>query len=71
MCAICAAVPTVAALGIAAEGEQRKQQRARQARGESPAHRWQPRSIRLLTVLTILLLYVLAAIYHTYQPNGT
>lgn len=68
MCAICAAVPTVAALGIAAEGEQRKRRKELAARDETiPPHAY---PIRWVTVGGILLLFLIAAVYHTQQPNA-
>ncbi|MCX7838255.1 MAG: hypothetical protein N2559_02195 [Anaerolineae bacterium] len=70
MCAICAALPTVAALGIAAEGEQRRRQQEAQARSAIYTARLQPRSIRILTALAMLILFLIAAIYHTHQSNS-
>lgn len=63
MCVICAAVPTVAALGIAAEGEQRKRDWERgvaRARHPLPA----------LTAFAMLALFLVAVFYHTQQPSG-
>lgn len=68
MCAICATVPTVAALGIVADGEQRKRKQASQARGEKTTPRQYP--IRVLTVLAMLALFLVSAFYHTQQPSG-
>lgn len=68
MCTICAAVPTVAALGIVADGEQRKRRKELAARGETLPPRSYP--IRVLTALAMLILVLIAAIYHTQQPNG-
>jgi hypothetical protein len=68
MCAICAAVPAVAALGTAADGEQRKRQKESQARGDQTARPQYP--IRVLTALAMLVLFLVSAIYHTYQPSG-
>ena len=68
MCVICAAVPAVAALGTAADGEQRKHQKELQARGEPAARSQYP--IRVLTALAMLVLFLAAAIYHTHQPSG-
>lgn len=68
MCAICAAVPTVAALGIAADGEQRKRRKELAARGETIPPRSYP--IRWLTALGMLILFLIAAVYHTHQPNA-
>ncbi len=68
MCAICAAVPAVGALGIAAEGEQRKRRKELHARGETTLPRQYP--IRAMTALAMLVLFLLSAIYHTQQPSG-
>lgn len=68
MCVICAAVPAVAALGTAADGEQRKREKESQARGEKTAPRQYP--IRVLTALAMLVLFLVSAFYHTQQPSG-
>lgn len=67
MCAICAAVPTVGALGIAADGEQRKRRKELAARGQTLPRVY---PLRALTALAILALVLVAAIYHTHQPSG-
>lgn len=68
MCVICAAVPAVAALGAAADGEQRKHQKESQARGAPPTRRQYP--IRALTALAMLALFLVSAFYHIQQPSG-
>ena len=68
MCVICAAVPAVATLGTAADGEQRKRQKELEAHGEPAARRQYP--IRTLTALAMLALFLVSAFYHTHQPSG-
>ena len=68
MCVICAAVPAVATLGTAVDGEQRKRQKELEARGEPSVHRQYP--IRMLTALAMLVLFLASAFYHTHQPSG-
>ena len=68
MCVICAAVPAVATLGTAADGEQRKRQKELEARGEPTARRQYP--IRTLTAFAMLVLFLASAFYHTHQPSG-
>jgi hypothetical protein len=68
MCVICAAVPAVATLGTATDGEQRKRQKELEARGEKIARRQYP--IRTLTALAMLVLFLASAFYHTHQPSG-
>ncbi len=68
MCVICAAVPAVATLGTAADGEQRKRQKELEARGAPTARRQYP--IRMLTALAMLVLFLASAFYHTHQPSG-
>jgi len=68
MCAICAAVPAVGALGVAADGEQRKRRDELHARGETTRPRQYP--IRVMTALAMLVLFLLSAIYHIHQPSG-
>ncbi|MBM3129218.1 MAG: hypothetical protein FJ009_11425 [Chloroflexi bacterium] len=68
MCVICAAVPAVAALGTAADGEQRKRQKETHARGAPTTRREYP--IRVLTALAMLILFLVSAFYHAQQPSG-
>ncbi|MEW5719110.1 MAG: hypothetical protein AB1817_10815 [Chloroflexota bacterium] len=67
MCVICAAVPAVATIGTAADGEQRKRQKESQVRGEKTTRRQYP--IRALTALAMLVLFLASAFYHTHQPT--
>jgi hypothetical protein len=67
MCVICAAVPAVATLGTAADGEQRKRQKEAHARGEKTTPRQYP--IRVLTALAMLVLFLVSAFFHTQQST--
>ncbi len=67
MCVICAAVPAVATMGTAADGEQRKRQKESHARGEPITRRQYP--IRALTALAMLVLFLVSAFYHTQQSG--
>ena len=63
MCMFCAAVPTVAALGLAARGEQKEKIKEALARGEPP-----PRSLvpaGKATAAALAAIVVVAAVYHT------
>jgi len=62
MCMFCAAVPAVAALGAAADGEQRKKIKA------DDAARIKPRPYGKLTLLAIVTLLAISALYHTQRP---
>lgn len=63
MCMFCAALPAIAASGIALDGEQRKKNRAMQARGETP-----PRArvkIAPATMLALVAVLMASAVYHS------
>jgi hypothetical protein len=68
MCVFCAAVPAVAALGTAADGEQRKHQKGSQVHASATPRRQYP--IRMLTALAMLVLFLGSAFYHTHLPSG-
>ena len=63
MCMFCAAVPTVATLGLAARAEQQRKVKEATARGEPP-----PRpvvSAGKATAAALVTIVAVAAIYHT------
>lgn len=66
MCMFCAAVPAVTAMGAAASGEQRQKIKTAQASGVTPPH---ARPYGKFTVLAILSLLIISALYHTQQPG--
>jgi membrane protein required for beta-lactamase induction len=63
MCMFCAAVPTVATLGLAARAEQQRKVKEATARGEPP-----PRplmSAGKATAATLVAIVAMSVIYHT------
>ncbi|MBI5302812.1 MAG: hypothetical protein HY868_11805 [Chloroflexi bacterium] len=65
MCMFCAAVPAVAAMGVAAAGEHRKKIQAAETRGETRPRR--AYHIGSLTVITMIGLFIVSAIYHSQR----
>ena len=67
MCMFCAAVPTVAALGLAARGEQKEKLKEALARGEPP-----PRSLvpAVKATAAALVVVVLAAVLYHVQISS-
>jgi hypothetical protein len=63
MCVFCAAVPTVAALGLAARGEQKQKIQEALARGEPPPRPLVPAG--KVTAAALVVIVAVAAIYHT------
>jgi hypothetical protein len=63
MCVFCAAVPTVAALGLAARGEQKQKTQEALARGEPPPRPLVPAG--KATAAALVAIVVVAAVYHT------
>jgi hypothetical protein len=68
MCVICAAIPAVAALGSAVDGEQRKRQEESKVREDQAVRPQYP--IRPLMALAMIVLFMTSAFFHTHQPSG-
>lgn len=68
MCMFCAAVPTVAALGLAARGEQQRKRKEAAARGEPPPRPVLPAGKVSAAVLVAI---VVAAIAYHAQMSVT
>jgi|GEM_PF-313469 len=67
MCVFCAAIPSVAALGAAAHGQQR--QKEKQAKVENqPAPKRKP--IAKTTAALVVGLVIASALYHTQEVSG-
>ncbi|MCS7010414.1 MAG: hypothetical protein NZL98_03475 [Anaerolineales bacterium] len=64
MCMFCAAIPTAAATGVMLDSQQR---RSRQKRGLPPQR---VRPFAVLTVLTLLILAVGSAVFHSKFPTS-
>jgi hypothetical protein len=62
MCMFCAAVPTVAALGLAVRGEQKEKIQEAQARGEPPPRSLVPAGKATAAALAVVVLA--AVLYH-------
>lgn len=67
MCMFCAAVPTVATLGLAARAEQQQQVKEALARGEPPPRPVVPAS--KATAVALVAIVALAAVYHTHVSS--
>lgn len=63
MCMFCAAVPTVAALGLAARAEQKQKAQEAVARGEPPSRPLVPAG--KATAAALATIVVVAVVYHT------
>lgn len=63
MCMFCAAVPTVAALGLAVRGEQKQKIQEALARGEPPPRPIVPAG--KATAAALAAIVVVAVVYHT------
>ncbi len=63
MCMFCAAVPTVAALGLAARGEQKHKVQEALARGEPPPQPLVPAG--KATAAALVAIVAVSVIYHT------
>lgn len=63
MCVFCAAGTAIAATGIAVDGEQRKKNQARQARGETPTRPRVP--IAPATFLALVAVLMASVLYHS------
>jgi len=63
MCMFCAAVPTVATLGLAARAEQQRKRKEAVARGEPPPRPLVPAG--KATAAALAAIAVVAVVYHT------
>ncbi len=66
MCVFCAAVPAVMAVGTAAQGRQREQRKAAEARGDPAPRLSLP--VGKLTTAAVMVLVAAAVVYHTRPP---